>query len=115
MSSTSSPAIPSRGKPAGLIISVFQQAGLCAGNFPYQSVAEKMQGYLKRFGVRVVEWEPVTEHSCCAVLIFAETEGSGPTSVLQMRRELASELSPQGLQLRIQREDVFLAMHRLSS
>jgi predicted amino acid-binding ACT domain protein len=99
----------------GLIISVFQQAGLCAGNFPYQSVAEQMKVYLKRFGVRVLEWEPVAEHSCCAVLMFAEAERDGPTSVLQIRRELAQELSTQGLQLRIQREDVFLAMHRLSS
>jgi hypothetical protein len=103
-----------------LIVSVFQQEGLCSGSFPYESVANQVAQELQRHGVRMLSWEPVAERACCAVLIFAEGRGEdssgerGPTNVLQLRRDLTVHLSAQRLQVRVQREDVFLAMHRLS-
>ena len=61
----------------------------------------------------MTRWEPMTQAGCSALLIYAESHAVPRTNLLELRRDLAGELSPHGLQLRIQREDLFLAMHRL--
>lgn len=97
----------------GYIISVFQQAGLCVGGFDHRNVAALLQTQLERHGLILRSWEPVTEAGCSAVLVSAEAASGARVDLLEVRRELTRQLAPQELQVRIQREDVFLAMHRL--
>jgi predicted amino acid-binding ACT domain protein len=97
----------------GYIVSVFQQAGLCTGGFDYRSVAALLQTELEKHGMTLRSWEPVSEAGCCAVLVSAEAAQGRKVDLLEVRRELTQRLGPQQLQVRIQREDVFLAMHRL--
>lgn len=97
----------------GYIVSVFQQAGLCTGQFDHRSVAASLQTHLERHGLILRSWEPVAEAECFAVLVSAEAAPGAKVNLLEVRSELARQLVPQQLQVRIQREDVFLAMHRL--
>lgn len=96
----------------GYIVSVFQSAGMCSGAFDYQEAAAFLQGQLENLGLRLTSWEPVSQSGCFAVLVWAQAEG-GRVDLLEARRILTEKLAPRGLQVRIQREDVFLAMHRL--
>lgn len=95
------------------ILSVFQAAGLCAGPALAESVLTMMQEKLARWGLKMTRWEPITQAGCSALLIYAESHAVPRLNLLDLRRELAAELSSHQLQLRIQREDLFLAMHRL--
>lgn len=100
-------------RASGYIVSVFQQSGLCTGDFDHRSVAALLQTALDRLGLRLRSWEPITEAGCSAVLVSAEAASGSSVDLLEVRRELTQQLAPQQLQVRIQREDVFLAMHRL--
>ena len=95
----------------GYIVSVFQSAGMCTGSFDYEAVASRLQRQLSALGLTLKSWEPVSQGGCFAVLITAEAETT--VDLLRVRRELTEQLAPQLLQVRIQREDVFVAMHRL--
>lgn len=94
------------------IISVFQAGGLCSGAFDHQQTAARLQSQLESFGLRLMSWEPVSQSECFAVLVWAQAQG-GSVDLLEVRRRLAESHQPLGLQIRIQREDVFSAMHRL--
>jgi hypothetical protein len=95
------------------IVSVFQQAGLCTGSFDARQVAAQLQSYLDGLGMSLQSWEPVSQAACFAVLVTAQAKTGHPIDLLDVRRQLTQWLSAQQLQVRIQREDVFLAMHRL--
>ena len=97
----------------GYIISVFQSAGMCSGSFDFQQLAGRLQGQLQQLGLTLTSWEPVSQSGCFAVLMWAEAQSGVPVDLLESRRRLTEQLAPQRLQVRIQREDVFLAMHRL--
>ena len=95
------------------ILSVFQEAGLCSGEFPPESVLAFVQPTLSEWGLKVTSLEPMTQSRCCAVLIYAQSQAGQRPNLLELRRRLAESLAEHHLQLRIQREDLFLAMHRL--
>lgn len=95
------------------IVSVFQSAGMCSGSFDYKAAAAFLQNQLENLGLRLTSWEPVSQSGCFAVLVWAQALPGGRVDLLQARRLLTEKLAPQNLQVRIQREDVFLAMHRL--
>lgn len=95
----------------GYIVSVFQQAGLCAGGFEQREVAAFLQGQLKLHGLELRSWEPISEAGCSALLVSASA--GQPVDLLSTRRDLTAALANRQLQVRIQREDVFSAMHRL--
>jgi predicted amino acid-binding ACT domain protein len=97
----------------GYIVSVFQATGLCTGSFDYQQLASRLQEQLEKLGLHVNSWEPVHQSGCFAVLIRAEAQAGMRVDLLRARRHLSEQLNPLHLQVRIQREDVFLAMHRL--
>jgi predicted amino acid-binding ACT domain protein len=101
------------GTQPGYIISVFQLAGMCTGSFDYKEVAARLQTQLRDLGLELTAWEPVSQSGCFAVLVWAEARAGGRVDLLEARRQLTGQLAPQQLQVRIQREDVFLAMHRL--
>lgn len=101
------------GTQPGYIISVFQLAGMCTGAFDYKEVAARLQAQLRDLGLELTSWEPVSQSGCFAVLVWAEARAGGRVDLLEARRQLTAQLAPQQLQVRIQREDVFLAMHRL--
>jgi len=99
----------------GLILSVFPASGLCAGGpapREPESILKLLQPHLSQRGISVRSWEPVDRKDCYAVLIYAECQQPG-TDLLELRRHLGKVLEESSLQLRLQREDVFLAMHRL--
>ena len=95
------------------IVSVFQQAGLCTGSFDPRQVAAQVQSYLEELGMNLESWEPVSQAACFAVLVTARAKTGQRIDLLEVRRQLTTRLSALELQVRIQREDVFLAMHRL--
>ena len=95
------------------IVSVFQLAGMCTGSFDYKEVAGRLQVQLRQLGLELTSWEPVSQSGCFAVLVWAEARAGERVDLLEARRQLTAQLTPQQLQVRIQREDVFLAMHRL--
>ena len=97
----------------GYIISVFQASGLCTGSFEARQVTAQLQIQLEQFGLHLTAWEPVSQSGCFAVLVWAQSRPGERVDLLEARRQLTQQLAPQQLQLRIQREDVFLAMHRL--
>lgn len=105
-------ASPSATQPA-YIVSVFQLAGMCTGAFDYREIAAHLQTRLRDLGLDLTAWEPVSQSGCFAVLVWAEARAGGRVDLLEARRQLTEQLAPQQLQVRIQREDVFLAMHRL--
>jgi len=97
----------------GYVISVFQAAGMCTGAFDPSAVLSGMQHALQAEYLVVDSWEPVDQDGCFAVVVFARAQPGQRVDLLQARRRLTEHLAPRQLQLRIQREDVFLAMHRL--
>ena len=101
------------GTQRGYIISVFQLAGMCTGASEHKVVARRLQIQLRYLGLQLTSWEPVSQSGCFAVLVWAEAQAGGRVDLLEARRQLTLQLAPQQLQVRIQREDVFLAMHRL--
>lgn len=101
------------GTQPGYIISVFQLAGMCTGSFDPKEVAARLQVQLRDLGLHLTSWEPVSQSGCFAVLVWAEARSGGRVDLLEARRQLTQQLAPQQLQVRIQREDVFVAMHRL--
>jgi len=96
----------------GYIVSVFQSSGMCTGSFDYQATASHLQEQLQALGLRLRSWEPVSQSGCFAVLVSAEAV-AGKVDLIEVRRQLALQFAPSQLQVRIQREDVFSAMHRL--
>lgn len=102
--------------PLRFILSVFESAGLCATSSSQrraESVIALVEKKLAAWELKVTSWEPIEQQTCFAVLIYAQSQAGGPLNLLELRRELAAALAAHELQLRIQREDVFLAMHRL--
>jgi predicted amino acid-binding ACT domain protein len=97
----------------GYIVSVFPLAGMCSGTFEPRVVAGQLQQELDKHGLELTAWEPVHEADCFALLVSARARPTSPIDLLSVRRTLSQQLAPQQLQVRIQREDVFLAMHRL--
>lgn len=97
----------------GYIISVFQSSGICTGSFDYQQLAAGLQTQLESLGLHLTSWEPVNQSGCFAVLMWAQARAGQRVDLLDARRQLTAQLAPRHLQVRIQREDVFLAMHRL--
>lgn len=96
-----------------LILSVFPSSGLCSGAVATpESILRLVQPELERRFLRIESWEPVHQSACYAVLIYAVATQPG-LDVLELRRQLGKVLEENSLQLRLQREDVFLAMHRL--
>ena len=95
------------------ILSVFPAAGLCAGDFASDSVLAQMHDQLGQWGLTVTSWEPITRSNCSALLIYAENRTAQRLNLLEFRRQLSARLQERQLQIRIQREDLFLAMHRL--
>jgi predicted amino acid-binding ACT domain protein len=74
-----------------------------------------VESILQNWGIRVTDWVPVQEADCFATLAYAEVSSSRSVglNLLELRRELTRTMAAQDLQVRIQREDVFSAMHRL--
>ena len=102
--------------PLRFILSVFESAGLCATSSTVrraESVLTLVEKKLSDWEVKVTSWEPIEHLTCFAILIYAQSQAGGRLNLLELRRELAAVLAQHELQLRIQREDVFLAMHRL--
>ena len=97
----------------GYIVSVFPLTGMCSGTFEPRLVASQLQGELDKHGLELTSWEPVHEADCFALLMSARARSGSAVDLLSVRRALGQQLAPQQLQVRIQREDVFLAMHRL--
>lgn len=97
----------------GYVISVFQAAGMCSGSFDHSAVLSGLQTALQAEQLVIDSWEPVAQDGCFAVVLFARAQAGQRVDLLQARRRLTDHLAPRQLQLRIQREDVFLAMHRL--
>lgn len=95
------------------IVSVFQQAGMCTGSFEGRQVASQLQTQLEGLGLQLLSWEPVSQSGCFALLVSAQALPGQRVDLLEARRLLSQQLASQQLQVRIQREDVFLAMHRL--
>lgn len=97
------------------VFSVFQTAGLCS-SLPARQLEESSRGSLERilgqWGLVITDWVPVQTSSCFATLAYAELQRPG-LNLLELRRELTLSLAQQDLQVRVQREDVFLNMHRL--
>jgi predicted amino acid-binding ACT domain protein len=102
--------------PLRFILSVFESAGLCSTpSFARraETVLALVEKKLHDWELKVTSWEPIEQLTCFAVLIYAQSQAGGRLNLLELRRELAAALAQHELQLRIQREDVFLAMHRL--
>ncbi len=100
------------------ILSVFQSSGLCSPSSARQLAETSrttVESILGNWGIRVTDWVPVQEADCFATLAYAEVQAarSQALNLLELRRELTRSLAAQELQVRIQREDVFSAMHRL--
>lgn len=100
-----------------LIIAAFSSSGLCAGGDSLKREQERliprMRSLLEARGLIIDRLEPLDRSGCFAILIYAQAGECESLNLLGLRRDLTQDAATLGLQLRVQREDLFQAMHRL--
>lgn len=79
---------------------------------PRASVADGLVRYLAEHGVRVEDIEEAEGSGCFAFVLGARQTTPEPSLAL-LRERLRAYGQSVGLTIRLQREDLFLAMHRI--
>lgn len=79
---------------------------------PRAAVADGLVRYLSEHGVRVEDVEEAEGEGCFAFVLVARQTTPEPSLAL-LRERLRAYGQSVGLTIRLQREDLFLAMHRI--
>lgn len=73
----------------------------------------RVHSLLKNRGLEVLRVEQSSEPSCFAALIHAQTSACGARNVVALRKDLEAAGKELGVTIRVQREELFVYMHRI--
>lgn len=76
-------------------------------------LAGRVNALLARRGLRVLRVVPAADPGCFALLFHAETRACAADSLLELEEELRREGEALGVSIRVFREELFRAMHRV--
>lgn len=81
---------------------------------PYQaSLVGRVHSLLEGRGLQVLRMEQTSDPDCFALLIHAQTEACSASSLVSLRKDLEAAGKDLGVTIRVQREELFLYMHRI--
>ncbi|GEM_PF-2371696 len=77
------------------------------------SLVGRVHALLEARGLEILRMEPSSQPDCFALLIHARTSACSTANVVALRRDLQAQGHELGVNIRVQREELFLYMHRI--
>lgn len=96
-----------------VIVAAFLAGGICSGPNEGSVLCDRVHQLVVDCGLHVVNSEQVEDGDCFALVLHCETNLCGSNDLQALREDLRREGLALGLRFRVQREDLFLAMHRV--
>ena len=77
------------------------------------SLVGRIHGLLEARGLEILRMEQSSEPDCFALLVHAQTSACTAANLVALRRDLEQTGRELGLTIRVQREELFVYMHRV--
>ncbi len=77
------------------------------------SLVGRIHALLEARGLEVLRMEQSSQPDCFALLIHARTSACSTANMVALRRDLQAQGQEMGVTIRVQREELFLYMHRI--
>ena len=77
------------------------------------SLVGRIHGLLQSRGLEVLHVEQSSQPDCLALLIHARTSACSTANLVALRKDLESAGRDLGVTIRVQREELFVYMHRI--
>ncbi|MBI3926482.1 MAG: hypothetical protein HY319_13155 [Armatimonadetes bacterium] len=96
-----------------LIVAAFREQGGCPGPEDSAVLHERARQLVQELGLHPTRIEPVLDPRRFAVILHCDSDRCGSPDLLLLREQLTARGQALGLSFRVQREDLFMAMHRV--